>query len=238
MTSRRKILVCVEGKKIDMRLMARLFRTYEIDSKYEIVSYDTDIYALYNDMFETQDPQNMDLLQVLKSRETDDTKREIFDNDYSDILLIFDMDPQATQFSQDKLLAMTAYFNESTDTGKLYINYPMVESFYHMRSIPDESYNDRYATLNELRAGQYKQRVSAESVNHDYKKFVLGRDDLSKVIKQNIEKARDILGLKDCNEDIAPGQLEILTQQLVELNSAKERVAVLCTCLFLIDIDI
>ena len=44
-----KILVLVEGAKIDVRLMEHLFRVYGIEAKYDIVSYNTNVYVLYND---------------------------------------------------------------------------------------------------------------------------------------------------------------------------------------------
>jgi hypothetical protein len=234
MSDKRKILVCVEGRRGDVRLMNRLFRTYGIDSHYEIVSYNTNIYALYSEMFLHQDPRDMDLLQVLKSREQDVEKKKLFDDDYTDVLLIFDMDPQDPSFSPEKLLAMTSHFSESTDTGKLYINYPMIESFYHMKSIPDESYDDRYVTLDELEKGLYKHIVSTECFTHDYKKFAALHEDLSIVIKQNIEKSCRIVGAEYKKTHILPDQKEILARQLFELVSDRARVAVLCTCLFFI----
>jgi hypothetical protein len=234
MSDKRKILVCVEGRRDDVRLMGRLFRTYVIDSHYEIVSYNTNIYALYNDMFLHQDPRNMDLLQVLKSREQDVEKKKLFDDAYTDVLLIFDMDPQDPFFSPGKLIAMTSHFNESTDTGQLYINYPMVESFYHMKSIPDEAYNNRYVTLGELEKGLYKHIVSTECFTHDYKKFAALREELSIVIKQNIKKACGIMGVEYATTHTPPDQKEILTRQLSELASEKARIAILCTCLFFI----
>jgi hypothetical protein len=33
--------------------------------------------------------------------------------------------------------------------------HPLVEAFYHMKSIPDSDYNDYVATLNELESGTY-----------------------------------------------------------------------------------
>ena len=66
---KRKILVLVEGAKTDVALMERLLSAYQIDVKYEIVSYCTNIYTLYHEMFEDNDPADMDLLQLLKSRE-------------------------------------------------------------------------------------------------------------------------------------------------------------------------
>ena len=72
---KRKILVLVEGAKTDVALMERLFSIYQIDFKYEIVSYCTNIYTLYKEMFEDNDPDDMDLLQLLKSREPDLVKK-------------------------------------------------------------------------------------------------------------------------------------------------------------------
>ena len=91
---KRKILVLVEGAKTDVALMERLLATYQIDFKYEIVPYCTNIYTLYHEMFEDNVPADMDLLQLLKSREPDTSKKAMFDDFYSDILLIFDLDPQ------------------------------------------------------------------------------------------------------------------------------------------------
>ena len=150
---KRRILVLVEGVKIDVALMERLLTVYQIDAKYEIVSYCTNIYTLYGEMFEDNDPSDMDLLQLLKSHEQDPVKKELFDDSYSDILLIFDLDPQDPGFTHEKIGNMARYFVESSDMGKLYINYPMVEAFYHMASIPDPNFDSYYATLDELIAG-------------------------------------------------------------------------------------
>lgn len=49
---KRKILVLVEGAKTDVALMERLLSVYQIDIKYEIISYCTNIYTLYREMFE------------------------------------------------------------------------------------------------------------------------------------------------------------------------------------------
>ena len=54
----------VEGARTDVALLERLLSTYQIDIKYEIVPYCTNIYTLYHEMFEDNDPASMDLLQL------------------------------------------------------------------------------------------------------------------------------------------------------------------------------
>ena len=229
--SKAKILILVEGVRTDVRLMEHIFQTYGIDAKYEIVSYGTNIYVLYNEMFFDEKPEDMDILQVLKERERDESKKLIFEQDFTDILLIFDLDPQDPQFSENKISAMMKYFVESTDMGKLYLNYPMIEAFYHMTSIPDPEYNDRVAALTELCGHTYKKRVNTENRNHDYSKFAVTREECNIVIGQNIEKGWRMLNANPDN--ILPNASLILDRQ-IDMLSEHEKLYVLCTCVFFI----
>lgn len=228
-----KVLVLVEGEKTDVKLMERLFNVYGIEKSHTIVSYNTNIYTLYNEMFVKNDPEEIDLLQLLKSREKNEQKKLIFDGRYSDILLIFDLDPQDPDYSAEKIKAMVGYFVESSDMGKLYINYPMVEAFYHMKSIPDAEYNSRYATMDELKARRYKQRVNLENRNHDYTKFAADKNELSTVILQNIKKGFLLCGFNKNETQFLPDSEDILNVQLNMIES-EDKMAVLCTCVFYI----
>lgn len=227
-----KILMLVEGKKTDVVLMQHLLDIYGIDEKYEIVSYNTNIYVLYNFMFAGGEPESMDLLQVLKSQEQDSVKKKIFEEHYSDVLLIFDLDPQDGLYSSKKVEEMLNYFSESSENGKLYINYPMVEAFYHMKSIPDPEYNTYTTSLQELKGKLYKARVQKENRNHDYRKFAQTREECDVIIRQNIEKAWFITGNKAEVFSI-PVFTDILEAQ-VNMIQKEELVYVLCTCAFYI----
>lgn len=229
--SKAKILVLVEGSRVDPRLMKRLFQLYHIDAKYEIVSYNTNIYVLYDEMFYDGKPEDMDILQVLREHEPNEEKKQVFEHEFTDILLIFDLDPQDPRFTADKILAMMKHFTESTEMGKLYINYPMIEAFYHMAVIPDPEFNGRTAALSELSSHTYKQRVNAENRNSDYSKFAITREECSIVIRQNIEKGWYILAIKP--DTILPDSVLILEKQLDMLNNYS-KIHVLCTCVFFI----
>ena len=88
-----KILMLVEGSKTDYKLMQHLLDVYGIGENHEIVSYNTNIYVLYNEMFRDGDPESIDILQSLKEHERDERRKMLFDQKYSDILLVFDLDP-------------------------------------------------------------------------------------------------------------------------------------------------
>lgn len=227
-----KILILVEGASTDVKLMKHLLDTYGITRNHEIISYNTNIYTLYKEMFEDNDPDSIDLLQLLKSREKDIHKKEIFDEVYSDILLVFDLDPQDNQFSSSKITEMQNFFSESSDMGKLYINYPMVEAFYHMKSIPDDEYNSRMVTETELNNGLYKARVNRENRDKDYRKFAVDRTECNIIIKQNLEKGRSLVREFAENNKV-PSTINILNKQLDEYKINKS-LYVLCTCVYYI----
>ena len=223
-----KILIIVEGAKTDLKLMKHLLNVYGIDKRHQIVSFNTNIYTLYNEMFAGGDPENLDILQVLKEREHNDEKRRILDDIYSDILLVFDLDPQAPDFSPNKICEMMSYFTESSDMGKLYLNYPMVESFYHMKSIPDDEYLERKIAVSLL--SKYKSIVNSENRNKDYTKFAVNKEECDIVIRQNLEKGKLL-----SNEAAAqiPDEVKILEKELSLIDS-EESVSVLCTCTYYI----
>lgn len=234
--AKKQILVLVEGEKTDVFVMQNLFRVYsELDSDYIIVPYRTNIYVLYQEFFAGSDDQDdLDLLQVLKAREPNPERKLMFDEKYTDILLIFDFDPQDPGFTEEKICKMQAYFSESSDMGKLYINYPMVEAFYHMPCIPDPDYCSRTTRVDELIQRTYKSRVHVESRGGDYRKFAVTRTDYNYVILENIRKARALLNISaDVPETWEEIDLQgILVKQLSSLQQGY--VHVLCTCVIYI----
>lgn len=228
---RAKILILVEGAKTDVALMKHLLDVYGIGERHEIVSYNTNIYVLYNMMFRDENPESLDLLQVLKEWEKDEEKKKIFDERYSDILLIFDLDPQDRLYDEEKIREMLLHFSESSDNGKLYLNYPMVEAFYHMKSIPDEDYYSYVVSLEELKNKAYKKRVQLESRDKDYRKFAKTKQECDFVIAQNYKKAQ-IISCNKSQESSSMG-LDIFTAQAEKIRS-EARLHVLSTCGFYI----
>lgn len=224
------ILFLVEGAKTDLTLMKKLLDLYGISSDYQIVSYNTNIYDLYKKMFLDDDPNTLDLLQVLKEHEIDETKKKIFDKHYSDIILVFDLDPQAPSYSPEKIIQMASFFNESSDNGKLYLNYPMIESFYHMKSIPDPEYNSYTVSLDELKQKSYKAKVK-QICRIPYRNFAKTRSECNTIISQNLQKAHKIIN--QTGSSLSTDTADILAAQL-SLLEGNRQLYVLCTCIFFI----
>ena len=82
---------------------------------------------------------------------------------FSQIFLFFDYDFQnrlGTQKVNGILDEMLDFFSDETENGKLYINYPMIESLKYTKEIPDANYRRYVATREECASHKFK--VNAE----------------------------------------------------------------------------
>lgn len=227
-----KILLLVEGEKKDVALMERMFEVYLPDKKKEIVPYKTNIYELYGELTKDygEEGEFADLLMVLREREKDKAKKKIFDEYYSDVILVFDFDPHDGSYSADKLQKMIAFFDNSTENGRLYVNYPMVESFCHIKSweeTPDE-YNLRQTTREVLRAKQYKTIVNNESCCTDIRKYE--KKEFDRIILLNLTKVLFLLGREGEAYDCSAPILEQVLCRACQRWEQEGLVDVLSTC--------
>ncbi len=231
----RNVLMIVEGEKADYRLMEHLLRLF-FEEKFYIVPYKTNIYALY-DMFQMNDVNDFDALdtvQVLKSVQADEKIRKELDRNFSDIIFIFDFDPQDPNYSSEKILKLKSIFRESTDNGKLYLNYPMVEAFKHLSSVDDEGYLNLKVLYDDLKEKRYKQIVSDYTFQTDYKKYT--KEECLAVFRQNIIKANYILygvnTFPSCEEEYFKVDLDKILNTQCRLLKDDGNFYVLCTCIF------
>lgn len=232
-----KVLLIVEGEKEEKRILEKVLAEYRIGEDAEIYPYRTTIYELYERMFlEHEDElETLRLIDVLRAR---DKETKFLQEDFSDILLIFDYDPQDNRFTQERLELMLDYFNESTQNGKLYINYPMVESYKHFKAYPEDvEYKNRIVQAKEIK--QYKSTVSNEAKITDIRK--MKREHFNSIIKQNIKKANYILNEDYEIEDDKIRQIyqsidtkKIARKQNELWNSEQAYIHILNTCLFFI----
>jgi hypothetical protein len=97
---KRKILVLVEGAKTDVALMERLLSAYQIDVKYEIVSYCTNIYTLYHVCLRTMG-------WTCQCECGNDGEKGVLRFIY--ILLNFDLDPHPIRLQRKRICGMERY---------------------------------------------------------------------------------------------------------------------------------
>ena len=153
-----KILFIVEGLNDEVKFINRLFAKCNKLQKYEIVPYKTNLHNLANQIVINDEiDENLDIRLVLREKEKIQEQRDILSQNFSDIILVFDFEPQQDIPRFNLIRKLLLFFNKSTENGKLYINYPMMQSYRHFNKLPDLS---------------FKNRIIAKEDAHNYKEIV------------------------------------------------------------------
>lgn len=237
------ILFVFEGKENEPDIM-KIINNLFFEDKRDIdifVSYCNNIQSLFNELNKDDD---LDLVGLLKENETKhpelEKKLEKCNRDeFSEIYLFFDYDIKKTdkhnkdslETQNEKIKEMLELFDNETEKGKLYINYPMVESIrYFKKELPDKNYYTY--TINLFIGKEFKRK--AHNLSH-YKNldFITSKDknqqsNWKHIIDLNIKKANHICS--DLNElpskKISINQQEIFKNQLSKYVS-KNEIAIL-----------
>ena len=231
----RRILFIVEGEQDELKFLKRMIKTCYPSIKHEFYSYKTTLHTLAQVLekdYPSFEEDNIDIRLVLRSMENDKDKKLILSQKYHDIYLVFDFEPQHDNLHFDTIRRMLEYFQSSSDTGKLYLNYPMIQSYKHITVLPDPIFSFRTIELKDIY--QYKKIVGEESIITDlnassYNTFVsLGVHHIKKVNYLLTGKNE----LPSVSEYLAISHLDIFD---VECNLLKERkvVSILNTSLFI-----
>ena len=173
----KNVLFVVEGARVESGFFKRLAGEFSLN--FDIYCLGANIYSLYKKMKE------MEFLGNLKDVLADihPEQKEILSKSFTYTYLIFDCDAhhakkEETRAIQDiiadnfvQLEEMAAYFTDETDPtiGKLYINYPMMESFRDCDDFFDNNYENAVVKIDEI---------------NDYKQIVAGR----KLCKAHVDK--------------------------------------------------
>lgn len=166
---RNRTLLIVEGKHEKDELFWLVFKCFpELNIEMDNVwIYGTNIYKLYDDIVKeyginwAEEEIDVDLPFVISRKEHQDVL--CHKDDFTDIILVFDYERHDPEFSAVKIANMQRCFDDSTDMGKLYLNYPMIESYMHLRSLNDENYINLKVPVSLQPGERYKALVRAES---------------------------------------------------------------------------
>lgn len=170
-----KILLITEGKD-DSKFFNRIKTLFNINV--EIVYINANIYKLYNRMKAEDFNCNVKNLILeclpndISADEKEDYKNKLKDK-YAYIYFVFDFDIQHHGRNEDndinkncdKIRIMLEELNNETDEtrGKLYINYPMMESFRDINSFDDTEFISSSVAVNDVR--NYKSIVSSKRLH-------------------------------------------------------------------------
>lgn len=238
-----KALFIVEGAKSEVSLIKSIALCMKID--FCIFPVCANIHMLYQRMKE--EDFNLDIVNLLlelNGVSEEDKKMLRKEKRFAYTYLIFDLDLQHCHLSDfsnvDKgystVMKMLEYFNNETDNtiGKMYLNYPMVESYRDCSVFFDLEYKDRIININEIK--KYKSIVGKRGNCKDINTYNLS--DFINLTSMNLYKGFCITNgkwEKPSYEDylLYLSQINIAKKEF-ELIYKKKEIAILNSSLFFI----
>lgn len=196
--SNSRILLIVEGEKTETAFISRLTELYGM--KYQIYTVGTNLFALYDKVKRTD--FQCDIKDILREFNIPEEQKEMLREDFVYTYLIFDSElqnkrpyerqeppPLTSRISRniDRLIEMAAFFNDETDPskGKLYINYPMMESYRDADAFYDEQFIYNTVALDDI--PDYKKIVSSKHLaGYDIKNYT--KDNYTELMRMHVNK--------------------------------------------------
>lgn len=237
------ILIIVEGLKTEPNFFKRLSDVFAL--KFDIYCLETNIYSLYKKMKEID--FNGDIKDVLS--EIHPSKKEMLAKKFAYTYLIFDCDAHHSRKDESrtqeeivldnlaKLSEMVNYFVDETDPsiGKLYINYPMMESYRDCDKFFEEDYASAKVSIEEL--STYKNRVAKKKLSCIHiDKYT--KEQFSSLILQNLYKLNiihhKIWGKPDYDTYLKCSDSECILSEEKNLIVSEKLLSVINTSLFMI----
>ena len=262
-SNKRKTLLLVEGKSAEVKLFSKILDCFpEINvNKQDILVYGTNLWTLYHalekEFGSTWYEGEIDFIEFLKSSPVILEQIEGFQlhpeslsdfsrNQFRDIFLVFDYERQDPHFDASRIRNMLGFWSESTENGLLYINYPMIEAYKHLKKpLPDLGYLSKKCACSELfsnetKQNKYKDIVGSESSFTDLRKY--SRELFRDFVIHNLCKASAMTqGTTDISAQTAQQYWQRLSlEEILEVQNQCSQdavngfVHVLATCLFFI----
>ena len=178
MSEKTNILFIVEGERLEPEVINRMAEVYGL--RCDISSVCTNIHILYHQLKQDDGYSDVIpvLREILRSRlasleklsPSSEQKHKIsrtqedlakLERSFASVYLVFDSELQhrsndtlapldVIEKNFAKLKEMLEFFDNETDQGKLYVNYPMMESYRDCDNFFDEGYRDRLVSLDIL----------------------------------------------------------------------------------------
>lgn len=244
MANEQKTLLIVEGERTETVFFEQLQKAFGINL--ELVCFRDNIQVLYKKMKEMN--FNADIKDILIEANDTEENRAILSQKFAYTYLIFDFDPHHTEeyekgvpidiivkHNYDRVREMAEYFVDETDpsVGKLYINYPMMESYKDCDSFEEEGYLTRVVTLSDV--SKYKSIVSHRKMaNKRIDSYT--EKDFSMLTKLNVRKLGSVCLKSTILDDYSTYVEESLQSNILQHEGesirAKQQIDVLNTSAF------
>ena len=242
-----RILLIVEGEVREKDFFDRYKNVKKMENNISVVPFRQNIKELFRlcreYIFDGIKPN--DVIDILKDSNISADDKKLLDGKFTDRYLIFDLDIQNALDGEKingylkTIKDLVLFFDDSTSIGQILINYPMMDSIYHIKEEFIDSYRDITISIDFEASKKYKDNLSKKGLTFDCTR--LSKNDFDVLTALNLMKANFIVQGKYERPTAAEYEAELKQDNILacQVNNIidKNFMYVLNTSLF-IDVDL
>jgi hypothetical protein len=215
MKNNRNILCVVEGEKTELKILAELDNKF-IGENFIFFPFGTNIYQVYHRYINevSEIGEEIDMFIFLKSFDQQGILKDKLKRDFRAIYLFVDLDghdPLANRYLEC-LPKMLSIFDNETENGKLYVSYPMVESFNHPIQQAE--------TSEILKGRKYKEHVAkiCDTRINQFSNNNLDKAEWSKILIQHVKVINFLVNDNFSYPTLHQDAIQMFSQKLIYEN--------------------
>ena len=205
--SRYNTLLVIEGETCEQNFFDKFSKIIKSEKNIEIIPFCNDIYELYKHIKELGETTTIDV--ILHYCDIDaETRNKLKTTKFVNTYLVFDLDiqdgsPVDRKQKLGDVAEMLKLFNDETgEYGKLFINYPMMESYRHFDFTNQNTLEGKTIEVENDELTQYKERVGREGTNKNINNYA--SNDFCNITVAHLKQANLLIN----NKFIKPSQTE------------------------------
>ena len=242
-----RILLIVEGENREKVFFDRYKTVKKMEDNLDVVPFRQNIKELYrlcsSYIFDGIKPNN--IIDILRHSNITPKDAELLEGRFTDIYLIFDLDIQNAQTEDNAINYLkdvgevVEFFNDSTTIGHILINYPMMDSIFHIRDDEFKKYKDVVVPDDIEFSKEYKRTLDKKKLIFDSHRLV--KNDFDMLAAINMKKANYIVQKDYSRPDLYTylyelSQVNILAKQIE--NILKHSYMFVLNSSLFVDIDL
>lgn len=194
-----RILLIVEGENRERVFFNRYKAVKKMEDNLDIVPFRQNIKELYrlcsSYIFDGIKPNN--IIDILRNSNITPKDADLLEGRFTDIYLIFDLDIQNAQTEDNvvnylkEVSEVVEFFNDSTTIGQILINYPMMDSIFHIRDDEFNEYKNVIIPSDIEYSKEYKRILDEKKLIFDSNRLV--KNDFDMLAAINIKKANYVV---------------------------------------------
>ena len=242
------ILFVFEGKRREPDIFRTLDFLFFPKGQTIVCSFGNNIYELYRQLKALDG--GGDIVSILREKYMNTPESpfgpDAKNTDFSEIFLFFDYDFHNRNLTIEQMnmqiSEMLEMFNDETENGQLYINYPMIEAIRYTKELPDSHFSEYCVSRTDCHDKGFKNLAQFFSAYGSFDFIILDfrkspSEEKISAVKQNwalLEQQNVVKANKICNGELdVPAdksnisQKKIFESQLSKFVIPKDEVAIL-----------